>query len=412
MIAGFSLLMVILAAADLYRRGGFSCGSGGSATRAQPEQDAEENICGLKVILKSAAKGEEEMGVAVDGAGDGSALQQLWGAGERTRRWLQSMETSKWLAAPRGSSPSRGDAPSRGKLWARPNRAPEAGFTFTPSSPRAVAGVVHLDASASSDADGDSLSYAWDVDGDGETDFEGASPSAHFSEAGETPVTLTVTDEHGNASELTKTISVRGPRPGASYAARSLDYARDVFVSEGNPYVKKWTRDLVVSVNGHPTQRSREALRRALRIAASYAGIGVTYVEPGSPEANVRVIYMSRAEVEKRFGQNVAGQTQTQWQLGGSSITEGTVYLSYAKGFGQSEANGTTYHEVGHLFGLDHAEGGSPSIMTPSSHGKETYAEVDLRGLEMLYQPEVKHGMRIGEVVEVLRSTGRPFKIR
>lgn len=346
LIAGFSLLMFTLAAADLYRRGGFSCVPEKPENHAQPER----GICGLRAALKSAMRDRQGAWLAVDAAGDESALRQLERAREHAKRWLQTVGTEDWLSSPGGSLPF-GDAPSRGRLWARPNRAPEAGFTFTPSRPRAVAGVVRFDASASSDADGDSLSYAWDVDGDGKTDLEGASPNAHFSEAGETPVTLIVTDEHGNASELTKTISVRGPRPGMSYAVSSLDYARDVFASESNPYVKKWTQDLIIAISGNPTRRNREALRRALRIGASYAGGNVTYVEPGSPEANVSVIYMSRAKVEERFGQNVAGHTQTQWQSGSGSITKGVVHLSYAEGFGQGEANGTTYHEIGHLFG-------------------------------------------------------------
>lgn len=50
--------------------------------------------------------------------------------------------------------------------------------------------------------------------------------------------------------------------------------------------------------------------------------------------------------------------------------------------------------------------------MTPSSYGKEGYTEADLQGLEMLYRPEVQHGMRIDEVIEALRNAGRSSKVR
>lgn len=87
---------------------------------------------------------------------------------------------------------------------------PLAEFAWSPEEPQAGEAVT-FDASASFDPDGEIVKYEWDFDGDGLTDAEGVTATWTFNEAGDYPVTLTVTDNDGYTSTATKTITVRSP---------------------------------------------------------------------------------------------------------------------------------------------------------------------------------------------------------
>jgi predicted Zn-dependent protease len=79
------------------------------------------------------------------------------------------------------------------------------------------------------------------------------------------------------------------------------------------------------------------------------------------------------------------------------------LLIGYAREIGQQSATATVYHEVGHLFGLDHAREVSPSIMAPSAPLGQGFSPGDLQSLEMLYQPEVEPGMTVTEAIDALR---------
>jgi len=94
-------------------------------------------------------------------------------------------------------------------------RPPIADFTYAPEEP-AVGEPVLFDGSASSDSDGEIVSYTWDFDGDGEADAAVQTASYTFSTSGSYDVSLTVTDDGGNADTITYTVEVGGDQGSAS----------------------------------------------------------------------------------------------------------------------------------------------------------------------------------------------------
>jgi PKD domain len=86
--------------------------------------------------------------------------------------------------------------------------APVAAFTFGPPNPKA-GDVVLFDASASFDPDGNIVSYDWDW-GDGDLHGSGKNQDHDYAASGTYFVTLTVTDNSGIKSSVTRVIQVSG----------------------------------------------------------------------------------------------------------------------------------------------------------------------------------------------------------
>lgn len=84
--------------------------------------------------------------------------------------------------------------------------APVAAFSFGPQSPK-VGDIVLFDASASFDANGVIVSYEWDF-GDGDVHGFGRNQDHDFGAPGTYFVTLTVTDDSGLKSTVTRAIVV------------------------------------------------------------------------------------------------------------------------------------------------------------------------------------------------------------
>ena len=85
------------------------------------------------------------------------------------------------------------------------NSSPVADFTFWPEDPMRKE-EIGFDASPSYDPDGEIVSYRWDF-GDGAT-AEGPQVSHAYDEDGEYTVALTVVDDSGAESTVTKTVVV------------------------------------------------------------------------------------------------------------------------------------------------------------------------------------------------------------
>ncbi len=97
-----------------------------------------------------------------------------------------------------------------------PNQPPSAAFSSSVSFLD-----VALDASASTDPDGSIASYAWDF-GDGATGT-GTTASHTYAAAGEYDITLTVTDDRGGSTTLTKRIAVAANQAPVARLATSVN---------------------------------------------------------------------------------------------------------------------------------------------------------------------------------------------
>ena len=124
--------------------------------------------------------------------------------------------------------------PSNAVLKVAANDPPVAEFTLTPGVLQAgnTKGVVTLDGSGSSDPDGDTITFSWDVPGGTfvkSTSETSDVASVTFSESTESNVdiTLTVTDEPGRATLVTKTLRVIAPPDESAVVKLDLDAADD-----------------------------------------------------------------------------------------------------------------------------------------------------------------------------------------
>jgi hypothetical protein len=116
----------------------------------------------------------------------------------------------------RGHAYATSNFPAPGSVWngltmgeyiGSENKQPFASFTWAPSTPK-VNQTITFDASASNDPDGSIAKYEWDWNNDGTYELSYATSSAThiWTQAGNYPVKLQVTDNGG--LKITKTLSV------------------------------------------------------------------------------------------------------------------------------------------------------------------------------------------------------------
>jgi YD repeat-containing protein len=99
------------------------------------------------------------------------------------------------------------------------DKPPVPSFTASPN-PVAAGLPASFDASASSDPDGAVVKYEWDLDGNGTYETNtGSTPTATYNTAGDVTVGLRVTDDGGETATTTRTLTVRGTLPTASFTA-------------------------------------------------------------------------------------------------------------------------------------------------------------------------------------------------
>lgn len=95
------------------------------------------------------------------------------------------------------------------------NQGPVAEFTWMPTNPRPDS-TITFDGANSFDADGTLTSFSWDFNNDGTQDATGSSPTHTFTDSGDYPVSLTVTDDDGATNSTTQTVSVVNSSPSVS----------------------------------------------------------------------------------------------------------------------------------------------------------------------------------------------------
>jgi len=92
------------------------------------------------------------------------------------------------------------------------NQSPRADFNYSPGSP-SVGDTVRFDGSPSNDPDGRIVSWNWDFNNDGSTDRSGRVVWNRFNSTGTRRVSLTVRDNNGATSTITKSIRVSPSGP-------------------------------------------------------------------------------------------------------------------------------------------------------------------------------------------------------
>jgi YD repeat-containing protein len=101
------------------------------------------------------------------------------------------------------------------------NKPPAPSFIASPN-PVAAGLPASFDASASTDPDGAVVKYEWDLDGNGSYESStGTTPTstATYNTAGDVTVGLRVTDDAGETATTTRTLTVQGTLPTASFTA-------------------------------------------------------------------------------------------------------------------------------------------------------------------------------------------------
>lgn len=155
------------------------------------------------------------------------------------------------------------------------NRPPVASFTATPSVVK-VSGIVRLDASASRDPDGTIATYAWDF-GDGQTSNPG--PSIYdtaYAAPGIYQAQLTVTDNEGAATTVTREIHVTETDPGV------ILYDNPAFGGGCMQFLKQGDRYIIAARLGNGVGGSRTDFGHTLLRVSATGAVDPTFGSGGS----------------------------------------------------------------------------------------------------------------------------------
>lgn len=97
------------------------------------------------------------------------------------------------------------------------NQPPVALFSYSPTNP-VINERVFFDGINSYDTDGSIVNWIWDLDGDGKTDVSGVSSALlTYTAVGTFNVKLTVVDDDGASSSITKAVTVGGTPPAGQF---------------------------------------------------------------------------------------------------------------------------------------------------------------------------------------------------
>ncbi|MEW5826360.1 MAG: PKD domain-containing protein [Candidatus Bipolaricaulota bacterium] len=154
-----------------------------------------------------------------------------------------------------------------------PLQAPVADFTYSPTAPL-VGQTITLNASASYDPDGSIVSYQWDLNGDGTNDATGALAVVAYSTAGTVAIRLTVTDNAGLSTSVTKSVVIALSGGGAT-GAPPMGTTPGIYV---------WGSDVWhVTVNAGAGWTAPRGYRIELRTDGAFATVAETWTGGVAP---------------------------------------------------------------------------------------------------------------------------------
>lgn len=292
------------------------------------------------------------------------------------------------------------------------NSAPTARFTYSPDRPVAYFGEATFDAGPSEDPDGDELTYSWRLAGeDGERFSDSETTDKTLRKYNGVEVELTVTDEHGASSSVSKTVETVVGKKGPPYSDEAVDRFVDLlWENPDNDGNYKYTETHTVYIDGgDPTEESVAKVRETVEaIAALMPGeVDFTFSrdDPGGDNV-IPVRFREESVIREKC--NCPGFFEGSDNL--DSRRPGIVWISYAGSIGRETTNHLVVHELGHAAGFWHAgndkgEGASyDSVMAKDQDDWQQFLRADLLAIEMLYRPEVERSMSAQEAAEELRD--------
>ncbi len=217
------------------------------------------------------------------------------------------------------------------------NKLPVPAFSASPN-PVAAGIQTTFDASASADPDGAVVRYEWDLDGNGsyETDTgETPTATASYQTSGDVQVGLRTTDDAGEAATTTRTVTVFGTLPTASFTATpnpvttgdQVDFDASGSTDPEGPIVRyEWDLDgngtYETDTGSTPTASRSYAAKGPVMV-----GLRVTDGDGATSTASVGLLVQNRAPSSTFTAAPDPVQTlsQVSFDASSSSDTDGTI---------------------------------------------------------------------------------------
>ncbi|MCB7135811.1 PKD domain-containing protein [Cellulosimicrobium marinum] len=278
----------------------------------------------------------------------------------------------------------------------RDSGPPEAGFDVAPQ-PGVVGETVTL-TDTSTDPDGEVRSRAWDLDADGTTDATTASVEHVWPAAGRHPVTLTVTDDDGESSDVTQDVVVTD-RPVAAFTVEPAEPeigapVRLVDASTDADGIARWEWDLDHDGTTFDVDSTEQSPEHVFAADATVA-LRVTDTLGAVSEVVTRAVDVSGPPVPSFSPLPDAGRTDVALVHHGASVT------------GYSSQASTTY-AAQEMVDVDYPDGSRP-WRSASGQVTDQWVTLDLGARYLVDAVEVRSassGSRLRDFQVSVSTTG------